>query len=120
MRNSVIDASRATRVTMVPLDETVPDPSSPFESRSVDREIEWTRLALERLPESQRNYLIHVVAHGIPSSEYAETTGRTPAATHALGTRSRLALRRALLQVVLEEGAPPPRARAPSPSCPPE
>lgn len=79
------------------------------EALELDRELAWLRVALNKLPPpSQRQALLEAPAQ-MPATAEAKPDQvlRSAHATHSLRSRARKSLRRAYLQVVLEEGAPP-------------
>ena len=118
MRNRVINETRAPRSRSTSLDPEVEleDPSAPATDATVelDHELAWLRLALGKLSEAHRGVLREDVDPGAaPPSERGWGPGersageRSADARQSLRARARRALRRAYLQVVLEEGAPP-------------
>lgn len=91
-RNVAIDHFRRCRTITC---EEMPELSC--EAEDVDRDRRWgLEVALNELPEDQRNVVVlrHVV--GLTPGEIAERIGRTESAVHGLHHRGRQALRREL------------------------
>ena len=121
MRNRVINETRAPRSRSTSLDPEAEfeDPSAPATDATVelDHELAWLRLALGKLSEAHRGVLREDADPGaVPPSERGSDERspgerspgeRSADARQSLRARARRALRRAYLQVVLEEGAPP-------------
>ncbi len=111
MRNRVVDHTRSPWARMSPLepgqepvDLYAPEHGSHLE---LEQELHWLGLALARLPEPQRDLLMETVGGGRRVGTVGVEQGRSSMGAYAASSRARRALRRAYLQVILEEGAPP-------------
>lgn len=111
MRNRVIDEARSPRSQTRNLYETEDFKSAhedPSESSELDHEKRWVKGGLRRLPPDQQRLMVGIYAEGRKPAELAEELGRSPNAVYSLHRRTKLALRRAILQEALLEGASGP------------
>ena len=108
MRNRVLNEARSPRSRTSQLDPAldIVDRSAGAvdDALELEHELAWLRVALDKLPSAQREALLEAPA---PTGTTAVQATRSAEATHSLRGRARRSLRRAYLQVVLEEGAPP-------------
>lgn len=106
MRNRVINETRSPRSRTSRLDPAldIADPAagSVEEAIELENELAWLRIALEKLSLNHREALLEESIASVAASG-----PRSADAVNSLRGRARKALRRAYLQVVLEEGAPP-------------
>ena len=109
MRNRALDEATSPRSRTRPLEFDVIDVEStpPDATLDLDHELDALRLALARLPEAQRTLLTETYHGGAKSRDLSEQQHRSAGAVYSLHSRAKAALRRAYLQVMLEEGAPP-------------
>ncbi|PIJ11128.1 hypothetical protein BMH32_07900, partial [Leucobacter sp. OLJS4] len=117
MRNRVINEARSPRSRSTGLgfgvgfDRDDPSALGTDEAIELERELTWLRLALVRLSAAHRSALQDgAVPTGEPVAgvpDARDGDGRSADARQSLRARARRALRRAYLQVVLEEGAAP-------------
>lgn len=117
MRNRVINEARSPRSRSTGLgfgvgfDRDDPSALGTDEAIELERELAWLRLALGRLSAAHRSVLQDgAVPTGEPVAgvpDARDGDGRSADARQSLRARARRALRRAYLQVVLEEGAAP-------------
>lgn len=104
MRNGAINASRGPRARSASLDAVFDqeDRSALGTDATVEleHELAWLRIAIARLSDAHRGALSDGAG-----ADRATANDRSADARHSLRARARRALRRAYLQVVLEEGA---------------
>lgn len=108
MRNRQIDEHRSPRAREAWVEE-LPEsslPSIPESLQSVElhSEFDLVRRAFDRLSADSQRALREVVVNGRPPREVASELGRSAGAVSTLVTRSKTALRRELLVVMLGEG----------------
>lgn len=109
MRNRVKDELKSprSRVTSTEeLDDVAPAEADDHRMTELHREIAYVNRALALLSSDQRRVLIATVVEGRKPQELVEELGRPASAIYSLSRRARIALRRATLRVVLEDGAP--------------
>ncbi len=106
MRNGAINAARGPRARSASLDAVFDqeDRSALGADATVEleHELAWLRIAIARLSDAHRGALSDGTGADLPTEN-----DRSADARHSLRARARRALRRAYLQVVLEEGASP-------------
>jgi RNA polymerase sigma-70 factor (ECF subfamily) len=93
--NAAIDHLRAARA--VPVEEVRPV-DEPGDDDAGDR-LRTLRLALEAIPDDQRQVLVLRHVAGLSAPEIAERLGRTQSSVHSLHHRGRRALRAALAEL---------------------
>lgn len=105
-RNAALDSMRAKRA--IPTEE-VRIADTGREQTSIDRGRDL-RLALEQLPEDQREVLVlrHIV--GFSPIEIAETLGKTESSVHGLHHRGRRTLKASLVALGADPMVAPPAA----------
>ena len=119
MRNRVIDELRSPRsktdaVEDEQLDTLVgADDGMALEQVDLHHEFDLVRGALATLPKEQQAVLIEMTVNGKRPAEVSTLLGRTAPSVSTLFQRSRAALKRAVLVVLLEQGQEECRRNAP-------
>lgn len=111
MRNRVIDEARSPRSRTSALVDDLDLPASDTSAThrvELHNEFAMVRRAMARLPLDQQRVLQETVLAGRKPGELEAELGRPANAIYSLNRRAILGLRRALLQEVLEDDAPPP------------
>ncbi len=115
MRNRVKDELKSPRSRVDGFEDwdELPALGTPAPARvDVHNEVRILREALDSLPADQRSVLIEMTAFGTKPRELEGTLHRPAPAISSLHRRAKIALRRAVFRVVLEEGAPESCRRA--------
>lgn len=105
MRNMLIDEFRSPRSRVGPINETdIPAYEPSTRDADLHREYGYVLKALQRLSPDQQLVLRATIIDGRKPGELEEILHRPASAIYTLSRRARLRLRRATLQVVLEDG----------------
>lgn len=113
MRNRVTDELRSPRSRTYSFDPTLPNDAVDRDSEAggshdamdLYQEFDWVRQALARLSAEHQQYIVGTVVEGRKAGDLAVETHRSSAAAYTVNHRAKVALRRAMLQVMLEENA---------------